>query len=211
MKDIVFIHELTKLLVALIFGAIIGAEREYKSKAAGFRTVILIMVGSTLFTIVSQLIGGEDRVASNIVTGIGFLGAGSIFREGVNVKGMTTATTIWIAAAIGMTIGLGKFSLAFGSLVIVMLVLLSFTWIQRLIEKKNKVETYHITFDAKHTHDDKHLIDLFDTCKLRATCTKNTKINHKKLFVFTVQGPAENHHKLVKMLFEAPYISEFEV
>jgi putative Mg2+ transporter-C (MgtC) family protein len=211
MKDIVLVHELTKLLVALIFGAIIGAEREYKSKAAGFRTVILIMVGSTLFTIVSQLIGGEDRVASNIVTGIGFLGAGSIFREGVNVKGMTTATTIWIAAAIGMTIGLGKFSLAFGSLVIVMLVLLSFTWIQRLIEKKNKVETYHITFDAKHTNDDKHLIDLFDTCKLRATCTKNTKINHKKLFVFTVQGPAANHHKLVKMLFEAPYISEFEV
>ena len=211
MKDIVLIHELTKLLVALIFGAIIGAEREYKSKAAGFRTVILIMVGSTLFTIVSQLIGGDDRVASNIVTGIGFLGAGSIFREGVNVKGMTTATTIWIAAAIGMTIGLGKFNLAFGSLVIVMLVLLSFTWIQRLIEKKNKVEIYHITFDAKHTNDDKHLIDLFDTCKLRATCTKNTKINHKKLFVFTVQGPAENHHKLVKMLFEAPYISEFEV
>jgi putative Mg2+ transporter-C (MgtC) family protein len=211
MKDIVLVHELTKLLVALIFGAIIGAEREYKSKAAGFRTVILIMVGSTLFTIVSQLIGGDDRVASNIVTGIGFLGAGSIFREGVNVKGMTTATTIWIAAAIGMTIGLGKFSLAFGSLVIVMLVLLSFTWIQRLIEKKNKVETYHITFDAKHTNDDKHLINLFDTCKLRATCTKNTKINHKKLFVFTVQGPAANHHKLVKMLFEAPYISEFEV
>ena len=211
MKDIVLVHEITKLLVALIFGAIIGAEREYKSKAAGFRTVILIMVGSTLFTIVSQLIGGDDRVASNIVTGIGFLGAGSIFREGVNVKGMTTATTIWIAAAIGMTIGLGKFSLAFGSLVIVMLVLLSFTWIQRLIEKKNKVETYHITFDAKHTNDDKHLIDLFDTCKLRATCTKNTKINHKKLFVFTVQGPAANHHKLVKMLFEAPYISEFEV
>ena len=211
MKDIVLVHEITKLLVALIFGAIIGAEREYKSKAAGFRTVILIMVGSTLFTIVSQLIGGDDRVASNIVTGIGFLGAGSIFREGVNVKGMTTATTIWIAAAIGMTIGLGKFSLAFGSLVIVMLVLLSFTWIQRLIEKKNKVETYHITFDAKHTNDDKHLIYLFDTCKLRATCTKNTKINHKKLFVFTVQGPAANHHKLVKMLFEAPYISEFEV
>jgi putative Mg2+ transporter-C (MgtC) family protein len=211
MKDIVLLNELIKLIVALIFGAIIGAEREYKSKAAGFRTVILIMVGSTLFTIVSQLIGGDDRVASNIVTGIGFLGAGSIFREGVNVKGMTTATTIWIAAAIGMTIGLGKFNLAFGSLVIVMLVLLSFTWIQRLIEKKNKVEIYHITFDAKHTNDDKHLIDLFQECKLRATCTKNTKINHKKLFVFTVQGPAENHHQLVKMLFEAPYISEFEV
>lgn len=211
MKDVILLDELTKLIVALIFGAIIGAEREYKSKAAGFRTVILIMVGATLFTIVSQLFGGDDRVASNIVTGIGFLGAGSIFREGVSVKGMTTATTIWIAAAIGMTIGIGKFGLAFASLIVVMLVLLSFTWIQRLIEKKNKVETYHITFDAKHSNDEFHLIDLFQECKLKATCTKNTKINHKKVFVFTVQGPALHHQQLIQKLFEAPYISEFEV
>jgi len=99
------LEDLTKLLVALVIGAIIGAEREYRTKSAGFRTVILITVGSTLFTIVSNLMSNDARVASNIVTGIGFLGAGAIFKEGASVKGLTTATTIWISAAIGMAIG----------------------------------------------------------------------------------------------------------
>ena len=107
-----FVDELIKLLVALFAGAIIGAEREYKSKAAGFRTVILITVGSTLFTMISNYISNDGRVASNIVTGIGFLGAGAIFREGMNVKGLTTATTIWISAAIGMAIGIGRYEFA---------------------------------------------------------------------------------------------------
>ena len=83
------LEDLTKLLVALLIGAIIGAEREYRTKSAGFRTVILITVGSTLFTIVSNLMSNDARVASNIVTGIGFLGAGAIFKEGANVKGLT--------------------------------------------------------------------------------------------------------------------------
>ena len=146
-EDIHIVNEATKLFVALIIGAIIGAEREYKSKAAGFRTVILITVGSTIFTIVSNVIGMDGRVASNIVTGIGFLGAGSIFREGTIIKGITTATTIWISAAIGMAVGIGKYEFAFLSLFVVMLVLLSFNWIQRLIDKTNKIENYTITLN----------------------------------------------------------------
>ena len=74
------VDELIKLVVALIVGAVIGAEREYKSKSAGFRTVILITIGSTIFTIVSNQISSDGRLAANIVTGIGFLGAGAIFR-----------------------------------------------------------------------------------------------------------------------------------
>src|SRR5262245_32461881 len=100
--------ELLKLFISLIVGGVIGAEREYRSKSAGFRTIILITLGSTLFTIFSIQIGSAtsaDRIASNIVTGIGFLGAGVIFREGSRVSGITTATTIWIAAALGMGIG----------------------------------------------------------------------------------------------------------
>ena len=147
------IEEGTKLFVAMLVGAIIGAEREYKSKAAGFRTVILITVGSTLFTILSNLISNDGRIASNIVTGIGFLGAGAIFREGMNVKGLTTATTIWISAAIGMSIGIGQYQLAFAALIIVMLVLLSFTWIQKLIERTNKIETYTISFVQSNEFD----------------------------------------------------------
>jgi putative Mg2+ transporter-C (MgtC) family protein len=105
-----------KLTIAVIVGSIIGAEREYKSKSVGFRTVILITLGSCLFTILSYEMGGEKdptRIAANIITGIGFLGAGAIFKEGASVKGITTASTIWVSAAIGMAVGIGHYDFAF--------------------------------------------------------------------------------------------------
>src|ERR1041385_3347429 len=104
-----------KLFAALVAGSIIGAEREYQSKNAGFRTVILITLGSCLFTILSEVMGGTHdpaRIAANIITGIGFLGAGAIFKEGVTVKGLTTASVIWIAAAVGMSIGIAEYEFA---------------------------------------------------------------------------------------------------
>src|SRR6266853_981155 len=148
-------EDLIKLVLALVFGAIIGTEREYKTKAAGFRTVILIMVGSTLFTIVSGIFGKNTdptRVASNIVTGIGFIGAGAIFKEGNFVKGLTTAAVIWISAAIGMSIGIGQYEFAFLSLCIVMSVLLGFSWFQNIIDKSNVSKAYKITL-LGHTHE----------------------------------------------------------
>ena len=84
-----------KLIVSLVLGALIGAEREYKGRNIGFRTIILITLGSTLFTILSFILGKDTdpaRIASNIVTGVGFLGAGAIFRDGASVRGMTTAS-----------------------------------------------------------------------------------------------------------------------
>ena len=180
-----YVEEITKLLVALFAGAIIGAEREYKSKAAGFRTVILITVGSTLFTLISNYISNDGRVASNIVTGIGFLGAGAIFREGMNVKGLTTATTIRISAAIGMAIGIGRYEFAFAALIIVMIVLLSFTWIQRLIERSNKVETYNITFVHSNEFDLEDLLILIKNYDLTLSITKkNQKPKHAFLCFF---------------------------
>ena len=89
---------LIKLGAALLVGGLVGAEREYRDKAAGFRTIIFITVGATLFTMFSTVIAGEEndpaRIASNIVTGIGFLGAGAIMRESGRVAGLTTAATI---------------------------------------------------------------------------------------------------------------------
>src|SRR6201986_4340449 len=126
-----FIEEdITKLIISLIAGSIIGAEREYNNKNAGFRTVILVTLGATLFTILSGLLtqGKDFHVAGNVVVGIGFLGAGAIFKEGSTVKGITTAATIWISAAIGMAIGIGEFAIAFGAVFIVMVVLLGFIW-----------------------------------------------------------------------------------
>ena len=106
--------DLIKAVSSLLVGMMLGAERELKDKAAGFRTITLICLGSTLFTVLSYKLGGgesEDatRIASYVVSGIGFLGAGVIFKDGFSINGLTTASSIWIAAAIGMSIGFGQF------------------------------------------------------------------------------------------------------
>ena len=94
-----------RLALAAILGAFVGIEREIRGYPAGVRTIALVALGSALFTEVSSLTGEEDRIAAGIVTGIGFLGAGVIFREGYTVRGITTAATIWSAAAVGMAVG----------------------------------------------------------------------------------------------------------
>ena len=100
-----------RLLLAAALGGAIGLEREYRHKPAGLRTNMLIALGSALFSVMSidlgAAAGSPDRIAAQVVTGIGFLGAGAILRSGENVHGLTTATTIWVNAAIGMAAGLG--------------------------------------------------------------------------------------------------------
>ena len=94
-----------RLALAGLLGAIMGLERELRGHPAGIRTMSMVTLGACLFTDVSQLIGAGDRIAAQIVTGIGFLGAGVIFREGTGIKGITTAATVWATAAVGMAIG----------------------------------------------------------------------------------------------------------
>lgn len=94
-----------RLAYAALLGAVIGFERELRGYPAGVRTVALVTLGAALFTEVSAMTGVEDRIAAGIVTGIGFIGAGVIFHEGAGVRGITTAATIWAAAAIGMAVG----------------------------------------------------------------------------------------------------------
>lgn len=95
-----------RIALAAILGGLIGLEREYRGYPAGVRTMALVCMGSTLFADTSGLFGGDSsRVTAQIVSGIGFLGAGLIFREGYTVKGVTTAATIWTVAAVGIAIG----------------------------------------------------------------------------------------------------------
>jgi len=112
-----------RLALAGLLGGLIGLERELRGYPAGIRTLALVALGSCLFTDISQLLGGEDRVAAQIVTGIGFLGAGVIFREGYTVKGITTAATIWAAAAVGMAIGADLFIVGIAGAVAVFAIL----------------------------------------------------------------------------------------
>jgi putative Mg2+ transporter-C (MgtC) family protein len=105
-----------RLLLATGFGAAIGIERELRRKPAGLRTNILIAFGAALFTMVSIVLAGPggvpDRLAGNVVVGVGFLGGGALMRSGKNIHGMTTAATIWVNAAIGMAAGAGEFAMA---------------------------------------------------------------------------------------------------
>jgi len=95
-----------RLALAAILGGLIGLEREYRGYPAGVRTMALVCMGSALFADTSGLFGGDSsRITAQIVSGIGFLGAGLIFREGYSVKGVTTAATIWTVAAVGIAIG----------------------------------------------------------------------------------------------------------
>lgn len=105
-----------------MLGAVIGFEREYRGYPAGVRTMALVCVGSALFADMSRVYGDNDRIAAQIVSGIGFLGAGLIFREGFSVRGVTTAATIWTTAAVGVAIGAEAYIVAtFSSLIAVLL------------------------------------------------------------------------------------------
>ncbi|MGD0115579.1 MAG: MgtC/SapB family protein [Dehalococcoidia bacterium] len=94
-----------RMVLAAGLGGFIGIERELRGYPAGVRTMALVALGASLFTEISIVTSGEDRIAAGIVTGVGFLGAGVIFREGYTIKGITTAATVWSAAAIGMAVG----------------------------------------------------------------------------------------------------------
>jgi putative Mg2+ transporter-C (MgtC) family protein len=116
---------LALVFCAVFCGTMIGLEREHRSKPAGVKTVSLICIGSTIFTIASILIAGESgadrgRIAAQVVTGIGFLGAGAIIREHGTIIGLTTGATIWVVSAIGVLIGAGY---AVGGLVMTVVVL----------------------------------------------------------------------------------------
>jgi putative Mg2+ transporter-C (MgtC) family protein len=118
-------ESLLRLALAAVFGGAVGLEREFREREAGFRTHMLVSLGSALFTIASAY-GFRDflthggslvrtdptRIAAQIVTGIGFLGAGAIIRQGLSIRGLTTAATLWVVAAIGLTTGAGYYSAA---------------------------------------------------------------------------------------------------
>lgn len=107
---------LIKIFLALVLGGALGMERQYHDKPAGYATNCLICLGAMLFTILSEYMGaaGGDpgRISAQVVTGVGFIGAGSILRDGNKISGLTTAAGVWVVAAIGMAIGYGQYVLA---------------------------------------------------------------------------------------------------
>src|SRR5215467_3945835 len=122
-----------KLLVAVLLGGIIGIERQFRDKPAGLRTNILICVGSTLFMSISTAYG-DTRIAAQIITGIGFLGAGSVLHSHGFVLGLTTAATIWVVAGVGMALGSGMYTVAVFATVMSLAILYFLSFVEDKIQ-----------------------------------------------------------------------------
>ncbi len=126
-----------RVLVAGLLGATLGLEREWRGKEAGLRTNTLIAMGSALFAAMSLTCGGDPaRIAAQVVTGVGFLGAGAIMRTGASVHGLTTAAMIWVNAAIGIAAGSGHLRLATASTVIVLFAMIALSPLDRWFEAR---------------------------------------------------------------------------
>jgi putative Mg2+ transporter-C (MgtC) family protein len=135
-----------RLLLAALLGGLLGFERELRQKAAGLRTNMLIAIGSALFTLMSREIAdglGADpgRIAAQIVTGIGFLGAGAILRTDSGIQGLTTAATIWVNAAVGVAAGGGEYHLAFIATAVTLVVLFALHPIEGWIDRRFGMST----------------------------------------------------------------------
>ncbi len=204
--------DIIKIAVAFALGALLGLEREYRSKPAGFRTLIMITVGATVFTILSYRIssGTPDRIAANIITGIGFIGAGVIFKEGMKVSGMTTASTIWIAAAIGMAVGYGAYYLAAGVTVLVLIILMLLAKLETSFDKFHQVKFYKISFCV-----DDYTIDELEKniSQLGINFKKNNVLkSNNEVVVFYKIGANQNEYQLLdNYLMQTKAIMSFEV
>lgn len=135
----IYIDILLKVFLSVIFGLIIGYEREHSGKSVGIRTLSLICLGSTLFCIMSPTIFGGDnsRIVAQVVSGIGFLGAGIIFKNGDEVHGLTTAATVWATAAVGALVGVGMYVEAFIGTLAILFINVAFKYFKKNLRNTN--------------------------------------------------------------------------
>jgi putative Mg2+ transporter-C (MgtC) family protein len=202
--------ELTKLGISLLLGSILGFEREYNNKPAGFRTIALICIGATTFTLMSIHISSSspDRIAANIVTGIGFIGAGVIFKSGSNVYGLTTSATIWVAAAIGMAVGAGEYIFAATVTALSLTILSLFEYLQFTIDAIHKRRLYFITFEG-HTYDTQIEVQLAKF-HLKYKKLKEKRTKNETTCEFEVFGKQKNLDIFNEFLLDNEHISAFE-
>jgi len=207
-------HDLIlRLLLALLFGAIIGFEREYRSKAAGFRTITIISLGSALFTICSFKLGAPgnpDRIASNIITGMGFIGAGVIFKDGASVSGLTTAATIWIAAAMGMALGIGEYSIATITLILAIVVLSLFEKIQDWIDTFHQEKTYKVNFFTDYEKPKSEVEKQITSLQLSFRIKRCLRTHDDITFYYTLSGKEKQMDKFTDFLLGFREVKSFD-
>lgn len=212
MDFFIYLEEAAQVSVAFIIGAVIGIEREFRSKPAGFRTMILICVGSCLYTILSKENSSvsPDRIASNIVTGIGFIGAGVIFKEGISVNGLTTAALIWITAALGMAVGYHNYPIAIVVASMVVVALFVLEPVQRFINNLHKVKDYRIKTNGDGEAFRNQLENFLSLSDAKFRCMKVVKEDNNAVYTYRIGSPNRNYDAVNNFLLLHKDVQSFD-
>jgi putative Mg2+ transporter-C (MgtC) family protein len=207
----IFSEDIIKLVLAVAVGGVIGAEREFRDKSAGFRTLIFICVGSTLFTMFSHKFaedGDPARIAAQIVSGVGFLGAGAILRDRGRIVGLTTAAMIWLAAALGMGIGSGHYGVTIFGTGVVLVVLWIFPYFEQWINHVRVNEHYEIVRTyAPGRYEE--LLTFAQGLDLYILNSKYSRINEDLIVTLALRGRPAKQAAFVAHLVSDPSVKEF--
>ena len=201
-----------RLLMACLLGGVIGLERELKRKSAGVRTNLLICMGAAFFTLLSAVLAGDGgsgrgQVASNIVQGIGFLGAGLILHNRSRVSGLASAASIWVVASIGMACGAGLYAAAAAGAVIVILSLEAVG----LLEQRANLKAFPVTYEARG-HDQPRMLasilEAMDRSGQRFTDIQTDAIGDLQRISFPLAATRREHERLRAELNAKPEIDQ---
>jgi putative Mg2+ transporter-C (MgtC) family protein len=205
-------HAAGRLLVACVLGAAVGLEREWNRKSAGVRTNLLICMGAAFFTLLSAVLAGDlspnkGQVASNIVQGIGFLGAGLILHSKSRVNGLTSAAAVWAVASIGMACGAGLYLAAVvaTALVIVSLELVGF------LERRANLKAYSLVYEARGSDTTMMLgsiLDAMDKAGQRLADVAQDSIGKLQRVSFTIIATNKQHQRLRAKIEAEPSIEK---
>jgi putative Mg2+ transporter-C (MgtC) family protein len=204
--------DILRICAAMLAGGLIGLEREYRDKSAGFRTLIFIGAGAAAITMLSYKIGGADdpaRITANIVTGIGFLGAGAILRDGVRVAGLTTAATIWLTAAVGMAFGAGEFLFGASLTLLSLIVLWVFPSFEHAVDRIREEHTYEVLVSGgreKAAEIETRLIAM----KTKVTTRQYFKESDGLRCRWNAFGRPQAHDQFIQYLLDEPAVCEFK-
>jgi putative Mg2+ transporter-C (MgtC) family protein len=201
-----------RLLLAAALGGAIGIDREYHHRPSGVRTNVLICFGAAMFTFLSAVIAGDaspnrGQIASNIVQGIGFLGAGLILHNRDRVSGLTSAATVWAVASIGMACGAGLYFPAVFATVIVLIVL----EMVRILEYSANLKLYAMTYEVRGANAEEmtaSILKVMDRENRRLEALENQPVGKMQRLSFDLSANRRMHHRLLAELKAAPAIGE---